>query len=363
MYGGDRSRRPGRAWRGGGLSGAAGLVTLACTVALDATAGAPGLRTFSDRPLPAEQRIVVDVRWTGDDVILLAAGRNGALRVRFLPDWGRPESVFSVSTGRSVWGASHLGVSGKYLAASPGAFAVSWKKLPDGVLETEAFQIVADLDVHEDRLLVLGGRFDEEGRFATDGAIAWIGSLGKGLRDLKPVRYSTDGPGAYSMGACGPYPLGGVRFLADGRFVVVPVVEPGAFLHDATGKLLRTWDTAALGIDVDCRKLKEEQMSHLLADLPAREAWLAQRRIVDDVLPLRQGPGLLVRRVEKGGTRWQLIVLKLDGTTSTVEVPFTCPSPKCHARADVRGDRIAFLLVDRDRASTLPSRLVVTSAP
>jgi len=272
--------------------------------------------------------------------------------------------MFSTATGhRNMWGASRIGSSQDFLAGAPEAFAVGWKRLPNGVLETAPFEVVADLDVWRDRMVVLGARKDDRQRFAPDGAIAWVGSLSKGFRDLKVVRTSIFGPGAMgSMDACGSFEMSGARFLPDGRFVVVPGSEPGIFLYDAAGKLLRTWETGPLGIDTDCR-MKEEQRLNLLADLPARVAWLNQRQTLDEIIPFSHGFGLAVRSFSNGVTRWRLVVLSEDGKVSSLDLPFSCPSTTGRLRADVRGDRIAFLVTADDPASPAPRRLVLTTLP
>ena len=349
----SRRGRPGR-------SLLLGLLTAATLV----EAASPGVKVLSERAFPRELRFVTDIRWVADDVLYVGAAKEGVLRLPFEPAWGHPSPVLSTTTGhRNVWGASRIGISRDYLAGAPEAFAVGWKRLPDGPLEVESFDGIVDLDVWRDRLVVLGVRRDEQGRFAPDGAIAWVGSLSKGLKDLKVVRYSIFGPLTLgSMASCGPFGIGGARFLPDGRFVVVPGSEPGVFLHDASGKLLRTWETGSLGIDTDCR-MKEEQRRQLLSDLQARTEWINRRRTLDEIVPLPHGFGLAVRSFTDGAARWRLVVLAENGKVSSLELPFTCPAPTCELRADVRGDRIAFLVSPADPSSNVPRRLVLTSLP
>jgi hypothetical protein len=352
--------RPRRSWPGRSRGFLLGL--LGSAALLGATS--PGIKILSDRTFPHEPQFLTDIRWAADDTLYVGAARDGVLRLPFEPAWGRPSAVLSTTTGhRNVWGASRIGISQDYLAGAPEAFAVGWKRLPDGPFETEAFAGIVDLDVWRDRLVLLGVRRDEQGRFAPDGAIAWVGSLSKGLKDLKAVRYSVFGPGVHgSMDSCGPFEIGGARFLADGRFVVVPGSEPGVFLYDAAGKLLRTWETGPLGLDTDCR-MKEEQRHQLLADLQARTEWINQRRTLDEIVPLPHGFGLAVRSFTGGAARWRLVVLEEKGKVSSLDLPFTCPAPTCELSADVRGDRIAFLVAPADPSSEVPRRLVMTSLP
>jgi hypothetical protein len=312
--------------------------------------------------LPQELRLSADLRWAGDDSIYLAAGKRGGLRLRFDPQWSRPETVMSVAPGRSeLWAAGRVGVSDRYLAMAAPAFVVSWKSLPSGSTKTSYFEFIVDLDVWQDKMVLLGARKDEKGNFSPDGAIAWLGSLSRDLTDLKPIRHESSGPGARGMDACGPFEIGAVRFLADGRFVVAPGVEPGVFLYDPSGKLERAWDSATLGLDAGCGLAAEEKY-RLLADVKPRNEWINRRRELDDVVALPEGPALIVRTSAQGTTRWQMKVLGARGVR-TADVPFTFPSADAHLRADVRGDRIAYLVVDHVWTSNLPSRLIVTSLP
>jgi hypothetical protein len=56
-------------------------------------------------------------------------------------------------------------------------------------------------------------------------------------------------------------------------------------------------------------------------DPSLRMAWENERRIVDDVLPLPAGPGLLIRSVQQGQVRWALKVLHADGSVGVYDVP------------------------------------------
>jgi hypothetical protein len=317
----------------------------------------PALKVTSDRPVPESLETLSDLRWAGPDSLYLAAGPAGALKVRIEPGWGGPQVVFPGDAG--VWAAARIGASGSHLAVGAPGMVVGWRRLPGGPVRILSFDLVVDLDVFKDKVVLLGARKDERGRFAPDGAIAWLGSLDLDSAGLRPVRYSATGPGARAMDACGAFETGAVRFLADGSFLVVPGVEPGAFLYDPKGKLSRAWEAKDIGLDAGCG-LTDEQMYHLSADLKARLAWINQRRVLEDIVPLPEGAGLIVRTAAGGQTRWDLKLLRRDGEVSSQPLPWTGPSPDWHLRADVRGDRLAVLLkeyaVGRPGA---PSRLIL----
>jgi len=227
-----------------------------------------------------------------------------------------------------------------------------------------------DIDVAGDRLLVLGTRMDYNApsghQFAPDGTIAWIGSLDKDLSDLRPVLADARGAGAPDYSACSTFGMGAVRFLGAGSFIVVPGVQPGAYLYDARARLVRTWDTVGLGLDSDCASLTEEQIGTMAVDFTARAAWLNRRRTLEEVLPLPEGPGLVVRRVVEGRVRWRLEVLGNSGVVGSYEIPIVPDSLRTHLRGDVRNGKIAFLVVSHSESVSdhrhPPSRLVIAVA-
>ncbi len=137
--------------------------------------------------------------------------------------------------------------------------------------------------------------------------------------------------------------MGKARFLPGGAFVVAPGAEPGIFVHDVSGKLVKTWQAETVGFDAGC-PITEEEMYKYSADPRARFRWLNQRRVLDEILPLPNGIGFVIRTRSNGLTQWQLKVLSPDGKVITYDIPVTSPSEYARLAGDVRGDRIAFLL-------------------
>lgn len=333
------------------------LAVVGCLLFLGAASSKPAVRLelVRERPVPEPVGRISDLRWAGDDSLYLAAGPAGVLRVKIEPDWGQPQVVLPAD--ESLWAAARLGASSSYVAAGAPGQIVAWRRLPAQPVQTFPLDTVVDLDVYEDRIALLGARKDERGRYAPDGAIAWVGSFEK-VTELRPVRYSVLGPGARSMDSCGPFEIGAVRFLANGSLLVVPGSEPGIFLLDPAGKLQRSWEAKDLGMDAGCG-LSEEQTQQLSGDLRARAAWVNQRRVLDDIVVLPEGAGLFVRTSAGGVTRWDLHVLRPDGTVSSLPVPFSGSSPHWHLRADVRGRRLAVLLKEYAvDAPPAPSRIL-----
>ncbi len=217
----------------------------------------------------------------------------------------------------------------------------------------------------KDQLLIVAARRGENGEYAPTGALAWLGSLRRGLSDLAPVAYDARGPGARNLGGCSTFQMGGARFLSDGSFVIVPGVQPGIHLYSPKGKLLRTWDSALVGLDADCGNLTMEEVRRYSAEFLPRIAWLNQRRTLDEILPLPQGLGLVVRSVAQGETRWELKVITKEDAIAVYQIPVRSQNERSHLKGDIRGNRIVFVMsaIEKDGMSSAVSRLIIAEAP
>lgn len=326
-----------------------------------ATAAAPSsqfsLKVVSDAPLPAGVS-GFDVRWESDTEFVIAAGILGVRRMNARgltgPLEGRPAARADF--------ASLLGTGAGYLAfGTPfGALTAARSDLTDARVAAQSFAAIVDLDAREDRVAVLGAMRGEQLGLASDGAIAWTGSLSKGLRDLRPLMRGRSKPGAKDVARCGILGIGAIRVLRDGSIVVFPGAEPGFYHYDARGNLLRTWQTDTLGIFDDC-SMSDKEVALLARDFVHRTKWLSSRTTVEDILPLEAGPALLLRSVSGGATRWDLAIFSGSAAPRRVSLPISFPTPRGHARGDVRGNRIALVLADAPlpgQKPASPSRLV-----
>lgn len=190
-------------------------------------------------------------------------------------------------------------------------------------------------------MLLLGRPSAKEGGLWTgqDG-IAWLGTLGKNLDDFTPVLSDSAGVASTHLWKCGALGIGAVRFLADGSFLVVPGFQPGATLFDAAGHPVRSWSGPETGLDTDCGS----EEADLLADPSALLDWYNRHRVLEDVLPLAEGPALLIRFLgQDQKVHWELQVLGAQ-SSRILEVPVSSSGPTAHLRGDVRNGRIVFLL-------------------
>ena len=307
------------------------------------TSSPPALQILSDTALSEPFRYAVDVRWASDRSVYLALKRRGVVEYGLDSKKVMRQMIPGENEPGGFWLSYQIAVSRSYLlAGSP--LALTWRPLDSAVRKEDAFEFLSDMDVHENRVAVGGPRRDSNGDFAPEGAIVWIGSLDKDLGDLRPLLFDARGPGAPNVNACGILHLGATRFLPDGSLIVVPGVQPGIYRFDPQGKLVQTLDTVGLGIDTDCASVSEEQMRAMDRKYPPRLAWVNARRIVDDVLPLPAGPGLLIRSFREGQVRWTLKVLRPDGDVAIYDVPVRPQTPYAHLKGDIRQGRLVLLL-------------------
>ena len=308
--------------------------------------------------MPSETIKPEDIRWASESSVYVIESRLGSFEVSLSEDLA---VLRQVTPGKQELGLrwpalKRLAVSPTHLAVGAMAFSIMWKRLGTKGFEGEqTLEYIADIDLFQDHLLFIGNRRDERGELGADGNIAWLGSLGQGLSDVRAILPSKSGVGTRSMTNCAGLDLSAARFLADGSFVLVPGVDPGILLYDASGKLARIWDSERLGLEADC-PLSLRQSIHLRGDPEARVEWLSRRRIVDEILPLPRGPALVLRTVTDDVASWELLELEDDGCGTLSPLPFSSSDPAAHVKGDVLGDRIAFLV------STPPTRELQTTS-
>ena len=322
-------------------------LTVALLLAAPAQSGSGGgYKIASSISLPRELDPVGNIRAATGESVFVAAGKRGTWEI-FL-DGKRPARNVVPGGGEAggFWLHAVLAASPQALIIASSHRSLTWLDRDTGRLAPPfPFETVADLDVSSDgrQVALLGARRDSKGEYSPDGAMAWIGSLGSGLADLKPVLFSASGPGSDAMNFCHFLDLGKVRYLADGNLMVIPGVEGGGYLYDPAGRLVRTWEAADLDLEDGCG-LSQERGFQLAAEWRLRySTWLNQHRVLDGLVPLPEGPALLIRTRDANTTRWRLRVLRKDGAQN-IELPVTSASPYAHLRADRLGDRLVLML-------------------
>ena len=343
------------------------------------------LQIVSRIPTPQAQSVATDIRWASDDSVFLSwyrdgvaeVGLDGARRRSLIPNaktFGPQEnfSQLAVSQGSLFVAPRNFNIYSRPLVAENGQVQIRQHPLPGA----------EDLDLRGDRVLVLGISQDawppSPGKpYGYDGVVAWLGVMDPDLKELKPLLYDESWPGfpaedkpgggTLTFYQCQVASIGAVRFLADGSFVVVPGFQKGVYLFNAQGDRVRAWTSEQVGLDTDCTGVTDEENRKLRLDPAYHLGWLNAHRILDDVLPLPQGPGLLVRSVENGLPSWTLKILT-PTRVETYTVPVAGRRPGDRLRGDVRGGKIALLLsasaigITRDPAD-LPGEILLAEMP
>jgi hypothetical protein len=321
---------------------------------------APPVHTLSVvAEYPTALGAAADVRWAGDDSILVSdtdrgigqatLPASGKVTVSWLPEWPPP-------TGPGLQ-PLHIALSGDRIVSGDWLFMLRWHARHGHESGQIPVYYIADLDLNGDRLLVSGMRRDPAGKMGMDGAMAWLGSLSAGEAGLKPILpfHSED-----EIMRCAGFGLGVVRFLrTDGSFIVVPATEPGIFLFGSDGHLQRNWHTDAIGIEATCG-LSQDQKRMFAQSPAARQEWVNHRAMIDEVIDTPDGPAVIIRSRGKEKTTWEMVVLNGDAGVR-LALPFSSSSPWAHLSADTRGRRAIFLIADRllDRDDGPPVHLVV----
>lgn len=332
------------------------LAALPCAVAEPPT---PSLRILGRYTLPPGGSPFTDIRWATDNSVFVMRTYHGLEEIQVGPELKtlrQPVPPVKVLGGFDRM--ARLGVSGQYIAFASEGHIMAWRprdsKAPGFVaFRRKEIGLAEDIDLSGDRLLLLGTPYKTFPD--AEAGIAWLGTLGSDLKDWKPLLVAptgADGERSAALFDCETVALGAVRFLADRSILVVPGFLPGAYQFDAQGNPVRTWSQQEIGLTTDCRNISDE-VSRQLAGFPStRLPWLNQRRVLEEILPLPQGPGLLIRsRRADGKITWDLKVLGSQGV-ATFALPIVGNRPGDRLRADVYNGKIAFLLLSDFLPST-----------
>lgn len=298
---------------------------------------------FRARELPPALEWARDVRWVAEEELILLSPAGV-----FSAKGPRLESALIVAGGKGrneLFLPWSLGASQGQLMVAGAAF--SYARIDPGqrtLSELYPFATPQDFDIFGDQMVILGTRQEENGDIAVDGVIAHRGKIGQTEEELEPVFFSEDGPGAESFMKCVLLEIQNIRFLKDGSLMLVPGVEGGAYLYDPAGKLVRSFTAAEVGFESGCRMAAE----NLARDEPGRWAWVNERKVVDDIVPLPDGAaGLILRELHGGKPQWHLKILRKDGSIRSCPLDIPTSDPLARIKADSFGDQIGLLVSRR----------------
>lgn len=341
----------------------------------------PPLRFKEQYVLPGEGTGFTDVRWASDNSVYLSRAMHGVVEMSLAETPVKrgqpiPDARTLRPSVKQAPQAERLAVSSRYLATASRAYNLTWRsrqRSANGAVRFEHAVVgnIDDIDLWNDRIVLLGTpmlrTFDPKSPYENKGGIAWLGTLSPKLNDLKPVLFDLTGPALQHHWACSTIGLGAARFLKDGSFVVVPGYQPGAHLFNPAGKLVRSWNGNEIGLTTGCSGMTVEEGTRLGSTIEGILSWLNARRVLDDVIPLPEGPGILVRYLgDDGKLHWELRILRPAGGVEVHALPLESRSLNTRLHADVRGTKVAFLLasaryLDKD-SSAIGGELFIAEA-
>lgn len=335
------------------------VVTVSVLAAETRPSAPEPFRVVFDRSLPFPIEWAFDVRWLDDETVVLAAGRAGLYALPVSDPEAPPRHV--AGSEQLEW-ANRLAVSKTYLVTAAPFGIVEWKPRDgsSGWQRDVPMSVIVDFDVHGDRVLLLGARrvrltAGAKPVWAPEGGILFSGELEGDLGALQrrmTARSGIDGK-AMEMARCQVLEPGAVRFLSDGRYAVLPGVQPGVLVYGADGRLLRAWETEPLGIYDECDIGPEEQ-ERISVDLSQRIAWWQSHTVTNDLVPWGDGFAVVVREPTEGGAVWRLVPFGDEGPEESLPLPVDGSSEGLHLRGDVRGGRLLLLLFDYEEVDGAP---------
>jgi hypothetical protein len=343
---------------------------LAVTISSAAYAAPLSFRVVQELKLPDALAMAGDVRWASAGSLYIANGREGVSEVTLSGIVKSPPAVpghnrsMTYQSGpiQSFHHAWFLATSADQLVTASPFRAFAWtprQPREGGLLLQEPFATSIDIDVWRNRVALLGVRGDANGRWPTAGYTLWTADLSPSGAKVEPF---LGGPAIPPLSYCQYLETGAVRFFPDGRLAVALGVEPGVKLFDADRRLVRTWPTDKLGYEDHCT-LNKEQSIAFGTDVEGRADWLNRRQALDEMLALPEGPLLVIRKATPKGTEWRGVLLPFAGGAPVdIALPISSPSRLARVKADLRGDRVVFLIVEQPflkEERSVPTRAVV----
>jgi hypothetical protein len=274
-------------------------------------------RLISEQAIPESQSSWTDIRWASDDSVYLVSAYHGVREVALdgqLTKRRRP--VPGKATLEQFQEFGRLAVSADHLVVAGYDHNLAWRPADPGgtglvLFQHRAIATAQDIDLRGDSLLLLG----TPDMHSPQPGLIWKGSLSADLNDFRPLLPEDFTP----LWRCSPLSLGAARFLADGSLLAIPGIRPGGHIFDRNNRLVRTLSSEEIGIDTDCRGVSRELAHQLSSDPAAYDAWMSRHRVLEAILPLPEGPGVIVRSVGGDGkVRWDLRILPYNGQPARV---------------------------------------------
>ena len=161
--------------------------------------------------------------------------------------------------------------------------------------------------------------------------------------------------------------LGSIRFLRNGGIVAAPNFVPGVLLFSPLGSLERRWTPEDLWGDGNPGRGRapgeEEAWRKTKFGREELRRILGERRTIDEVLPLPEGPAIVVREPRGEEARYRLGVLGPEVRWYDIPVRNVSPLARLRGDADEQG-RIVLVAVERGpNARVASSEVLVLRLP
>ena len=334
--------------------------------------------------MPEEVENARDVRWLADDQVLIGRGgsrlvgqghgfagiyswRIGESRAKFL-DALDDEDIRRLFAENSRERLIRLrrGYADHGLVGGSAEGGVAFAGVLDGVFVRFKDEIrllknvshVGDIDRRNDMTVAIGLTLRTGAAPAENWESPWESHIAWLFKDdgVAPLGLLPTRDAGERMYRCAGVGLSVVRIISDERVLVVPGAEAGVFAFDRNGALIESLDAAMFSADDGC----EVERRALLLERPFHLAWLSRRRVIDEVVADETGnvyffvrylPSGSLDYVEdqpRGSVCWDLVHAQADDLANLTTLPCAVRSERADARlrADLRGDRLVFLLQD-----------------
>jgi hypothetical protein len=352
------------------------------TLADDSRTPPPALERIGSYDLKGVGGPAVDIRWADEKSVLILRPTTGVYRHKLEPDLPVDGKVLPGRDETKGWRPwEHIASHDGFVVAASGSARLIWNRRDFADLSSREPRVqamaggVGDIDVHGDRLAVLGMPsrqiFSDRGNRLS---FVWVGGMEDGefrsfeswYREPLERPTTSDYQRIYGHNNGG---VGSLRFSRKGELLVYLGFRPQILLFSEEVRRRSTWTLEELLPGYDGKTIAEYTRMHAKREGATQyKAWLdASSLLIDDVLFVAGDPALVVRRVEEGLVSWLLGVIEGD-RAAWYRIPLGEVDKHSQVKADALPDGDIVFLAGKRRPSLLAqgedlARVVVARQP
>lgn len=213
--------------------------------------------------------------------------------------------------------------------------------------------VASDVSVRGSRACVIGATTSGTGDAAN--AAAFCGAVDDAWTNYKPLHQLRNGEqGRRVLSTVSWGVTGSIATADDGSVHVFTAAEPGVFRYDKNGAFVEILGKSLDDYVIDSRP---EVVVRFANDVENRYRLLLNTQpIVDDLVVTPRGPALVVRSVEKGKVRWDLVWPQRNGgAAAPLRLGIDRFGPFGHVRCAARGTALACVgsMPPREQAASI----------